>query len=89
MNKPFKRTKVGKILTSPIAKGILSKLPFGVGSTLSEVLNDTDTPEGEMNREKLVHNLIKMGIYAVLLYLVFSGKIDFDQAQDAKDFITD
>ena len=88
MKKPFKNTKVGKILTSPIAKGIISKLPFGVGSMASEFMSDTtDAKAGNMSREKLVHNLVKLGIYAVLLYLVFSGKIDFDQANDAKDFI--
>ena len=87
MKKPFKRTKVGKILTSTVSKSILSKIPFGIGSIASEVFNATDTPEGEMNREKLVHHLVKLGIYAVLLYLVFSGKIDFDQAEQAKEFL--
>ena len=86
--RPFKDTKLGKILTSPIVKGVLTKLPFGVGSLVSEVVNSTSTPEGAINREQLIHNLIKMAIYAVLLYLAFSGKISFEEAEDAKGFIT-
>ena len=85
--KPFKETKIGKILTSPIVKGILTKLPFGVGSLMGEVVNSTSTPEGSINREQLIHNLIKMGIYAVLIYLVFSGKISWDDASSAKEFV--
>ena len=86
--KPFKDSRVGKILTSPIVKGVLTKLPFGVGSLMSEVVNSTSTPEGAINKEQLIHNVIKMAIYAVLLYLVFSGKMSLEDAEGAKGFIT-
>ena len=85
--KPFSETKIGKILTSPIVKGILTKLPFGVGSLMGEVVNSTSTPEGSINREQLIHHLVKLGIYAVLLWLLFSGKISQDEAEFGKDFI--
>ncbi len=85
--KPFKDTKIGKILTSGVAKTALDMIPFGIGSTISQVLNKTDTPEGSISREQLVKSLVKLGIYAVLLYLVFSGKISQDDAEFGKDFI--
>ena len=85
--KPFKQTRVGKILTSPIVKGVLTKLPFGIGSLVGEVVNSTASPEGSINREQLIHNVIKIAIYVVLLYLLFSGKIDMEQAEFGKDFV--
>ena len=85
--KPFKETKVGKILTSGVARTALDMIPFGIGSTISQVLNKNDTPEGSISREALVKSLVKLGIYAVLLYLVFSGKLDMSDAQDYKEFI--
>jgi len=88
MNKPFKTTRVGKILTSPIVKGLLTKIPLGLGSMASDFLNRNETMEGEMTKEKLVHNLVKITIYAVLVYLVFSGKLTWEDAEGAKSFIT-
>ncbi len=85
--KPFKETKVGKILTSSIAKNALEMIPFGIGSTISQILTKNDTPEGSLSREALAKSLVKLGIYAILLYLVFSGKLDMSDAQDYKEFI--
>ncbi len=87
MKKPFKDSKFGKILTSPLIKGVLTKLPFGVGSLVSEVVNSTTTPEGNINKEQLIHNVIKIAIYVALIYMVFSGKISWDDASNAKEFI--
>lgn len=88
MKTPFKESKFFKVLTSPVVKGILTKVPFGIGSMAGDLLNKNETSEGSMTKEKLLHSIIKMSIYAVLIYLAFSGKIDFDQAEQAKDFIT-
>ena len=85
--KPFKETRIGKILTSPIIKGVLTKLPFGVGSLVSEVVNSTSTPEGSINKEQLTHIIIKMAIYAALIYAVLSGRISWDDAEQAKELI--
>jgi len=92
MKKPFKYTKLGKLLTSPLAKGIISKVPI-VGGMAGELLNDTSrsqggTEPGTLSREKLVHYAIKMAIAGILVYLVFSGKISWDDADTAKTFIT-
>ena len=88
MKKPFKRTRVGKILTSGVVKAVITKLPFGIGSIASEMLNSTDTPEGEMNKEKMVHHLVKLAIYAALIYAVLSGKISWEDAESAKDLMS-
>ena len=87
--KAFKDRVIGKILLSPPVKGALSLLPFNVGAVANEMLSQTDTPEGEMNREKLLYHIFKFIIYGVLIYLVFSGRIDFDQAEQAKEFISE
>ena len=87
MKKAFRNTKVGKILTSPVVKSALGLIPFGVGSTVTELLTKTDTPEGVMSREKAVHNALKLLIYAALAWAFLSGKISLEQASDAKDII--
>lgn len=86
--KPFKQTKFGKILTSPIIKGVLTKLPFGVGSLVSEVVNSTSTPEGDINKSQVVHHAIKLAIYAALIYAVLTGKITWDDAEQAKELLS-
>jgi hypothetical protein len=88
MKKPFSDTKIGKVLTSPIVKASIKLLPFNIGSAAAEMMEKTDTPVGSMNREKAVHHALKLIIYAVILYLVFSGKIGWDDAEQAKDLIT-
>lgn len=85
--KPFKESKAGKFLTKPAVKGLISLIPFNVGSAAKEFLDKTDTPEGQMSREKAMLHFWKLVLYAVLLYLVISGKISFDQAQDYKEFV--
>jgi len=84
----FKDTKIGKLLTSPIAKGLITKIPF-IGSVAGELLNRNTSDEWSMTKGQLIHHLVKIGIYAVLMYLVFSGNIDFDNAEDIKSFMID
>ena len=86
MRKPFIDTKFYSVLKK--LQPVIAKVPFGVGELANNILTKNDSPEGVLSREKLVHSLVKMAIYAVLLYMVFSGKIDFDQANEAKDFIS-
>jgi hypothetical protein len=87
VKKPFLQTKVGKLLTSPLVKTGLEMVPLGIGSAVSSLLNKNETPEGVISREALVKSLVKIAIYAILVYMVFSNKIDWQQASDAKDFI--
>ena len=87
MKKTFKETKFGKILSSPVAKSLLTKIPFGVGSMIGDAMTSNESPQGVLNREQLANNLVKIGIYVVLIYLVLSGKIGWDEAEAAKEFV--
>lgn len=70
------------MLTSPVVKNVIGLIPFGVGSTANELLNKTDTMEGTMSREKLVMNILKILLYAGLLW---GGVISFDQFSEVAD----
>ena len=85
--KPFHESKIGKILTNPLIKSGLSLIPFGLGSLASNVLDRNGSPVGKVDAKTMPIKIMKVVIYAVLLYLVFSGKIDFEQAGQAKEFI--
>ena len=86
--KKFKDTKVGKILTGGFVKGIIKSIPW-VGEVASNVLDDNGTESGKVDKKELPSTLIIIGIIAVLLYLALSGKIGWDEAEQAKDFITE
>ena len=77
--KPFNETTIGKILTGSVVKSVLTKVPFGLGSLASDLLNKNESPEGTMTREKLIHNVIKIAIYAALLW---GGIISFAEFSD-------
>ena len=82
MKKPFKDSKIFKII-----KAVAPVIPFNIGSIASELLTNTDTPEGTMNREKAILHAGKLIIYLVLIYLALSGRLTWDQAEEAKDFL--
>ena len=88
MKKAFTNTKIGKLLTSPIAKNALSLIPFGIGSAAKDLLEKNDSPPGVMTREKAVVNALKLLIYAALAYAFLSGKISLEDATDAKGLIS-
>ncbi len=82
MKKPFKETLAFKILQK-----VAPAIPFGIGSIAENFLNDNSTPAGELDNNELTPQLIKVGIYVVLVYLVLSGKLSWVDAELAKDFI--
>ena len=82
MKKPFKET-----LAFKIAQKVAPIIPFGIGSVAENILNDNSTPPGEVDHEELAPQLIKIGVYIVLAYLFISGKISFEDAEQAKEFI--
>ena len=86
MKKPFTETKLFRILKT--AQPVLSKVPFGVGELANNLLTKNTSPAGAVNRSQMVHSIVKMGVYAVLLYLVFSGRLTMEEAESAKEFIT-
>ena len=77
MRKKFKDSKIFKLI-----KTIAPVLPFNIGSIASELMSNTETPEGTMTREKAVMHSLKLMIYAVLLYLVITGKLTMSDAEE-------
>jgi hypothetical protein len=88
--KKFKDTKAFKALNSPVVKGLLKSIPFGVGSIAGNVLDETATsPAGEVDKKNIGPQLIKLVIYAFLIYLLLFHGFDMDQLQDAKELLSD
>lgn len=88
MKKKFKETKFGKLLTSPVAKMLIKTLPLGIGSMAGNILDETENSQpGEVNKEDLIPQLIKLAFYIVLVYLAIKGGISWDDAEAAKGFI--
>jgi hypothetical protein len=91
--KKFKDTKVGKILTSKVGGLIIGSIP-GIGSIADNIL---DEAKGDGKKEvvsesgsvnwKNPKQIIGGVITLILLYLALSGKISFEDAEQAKDFI--
>ena len=78
--------KIIKFLTKPLIAGVIKSIPFGIGSLAANVLGEVGGA-GNVDKKELMPQLVKIGIYVVLLYLVFSGKLDMSQAENYKDFI--
>ena len=78
--------KIIKFLNKPLIAGIVKSIPFGIGSLASNILGEVGGP-GNVDKKELPAQLIKIGIYVVLLYLVFSGKLNMETATEYKDFI--
>lgn len=76
-----------KLLKKPLIKGVLQSVPF-VGDVVENVTEGTfQSPEGNLDKNKLIFQVIRFAALAVLLYLVFSGKISFEEAENAKEFL--
>ena len=93
MKKKFKDTKIGKVLLSPLIKNTLKSLPI-VGGFASNILDEVKGDgKGEIVSEsgglnlKDPTQLIGAVVTLVLLYLAMKGKISFQEAEQAKDFI--
>jgi len=79
--------KIIKFLQKPAIRGIIKSVPF-LGEMASNVLTETaHSPAGKVDKEDLIPTLIRMGVVIVLLYLAMSGKISFDDATSAKEFL--
>ena len=85
--KPFSETKFGKIVTGPLVKGALGMVPFGIGSALSNVLDQNGTDPGTVDPQSFAPQMMKIVIYVVLIYLALSGKLTWEDAEQAKSFI--
>jgi len=78
--------KIIKFLNKPLIAGIVKSIPFGIGSLASNILGEVGGA-GNVDKKELMPQLVKIGIYVVLLYLVFSGKLNMETATEYKDFI--
>lgn len=84
----IKNTKIGKIITSPLIKGLIKSIPFGVGSLAGNVLDEVEgSPSGAADWKTITPQLIKLGLYAVLVYLILNGTITADDAKDAQKIL--
>ena len=76
-----------KLINKPLIKGVLKSVPF-VGDVVDNITEGTfEAPEGVLDKNKLIYSTVRLIILCVLLYLVFSGKISFEDAENAKEFI--
>ena len=76
-----------KLINKPLIKGVLKSVPF-VGDVVDNITEGTfQAPEGTLDKNKLYYSIWRLTILCVLLYLVFSGKISFEDAEQAKEFI--
>ena len=91
--KKFKDTKIGKLLTSKVGKTLIGSIPI-IGDAAENLLTETKGEKGEVQSEpgKIdwtnPQGIIRGVIVAVLLYLALKGHISWDEADQAKEFIT-
>ena len=79
--------KLLNFLQKPLIKGLIKSIPF-VGDLGDNILTETSkSPAGTMDKNDMVTKLIRLGLLVVLLYFVFSGKLDMDSAEEFKDFL--
>jgi len=79
--------KLIKFLSKPLISGLLKSIPFGIGSVAGNVLSE-HKGVGNVDQKELAPQLLKILIYVVLLYLIFNGKLSFEEASQYKEFIS-
>ena len=79
--------KIIKLLNRPIIKAALKSIPF-VGDIVENMDADTPgAPQGTLDTNRLLIQAIRLGILAGILYLVFSGKLSMEEAENYKEFL--
>lgn len=87
MKKKFIDKKIGKFLTKPTVKAIIKSIPI-LGDIAGNVLDEQQTSEpGQIDKKTIGPQLVKIAILGILLYLAMTGKISFEEAEQAKEFI--
>ena len=85
--KLLKKGWLVRVLNRPIVKGVLKGFPI-IGDVVDNLTESTfDAPEGVLDKNKLMYQVLRLAILCVLLYLVFSGKMSMDEATEAKEFL--
>ncbi len=99
MKKPFKKTKIGKILTNPTVKAGIKLIPFGIGSAAGHILDEklgsvedgritTVSSAGSFDEDNTLQDVIKLGFYIALAVMVLLGWIEQDKAESAKGLVS-
>ena len=73
-----------KLLERPLVRAVLKSVPF-VGDVVSNL--DNEAPVGQFDTKEAWYTTIRYVIIAALLYLVISGKISWEEAEQAKEFL--
>ena len=85
--KLLKKGWLVRVLRQPLVAGVLKSVPM-LGDVIENITEGTfDAPEGTLDKNKLMFQVLRIAILCVLLYMVFSGKIDFEEAEQAKEFL--
>ena len=83
----MKKGWILRLINKPLIKGVLKSVPV-LGDLVDNITESTfDAPEGVLDKNKLIFQIVRIAILCILLYLVFSGKISFEEAEDAKQFL--
>lgn len=88
--KKFNQTKIGKFLTSPLVKGVIKSVPFGVGSLAANVLDEVkggNDVAGAVNWQTVTPQIIKLAFYIGVAIAFAKGMLTFDEAEQVKDLI--
>ena len=77
-----------KLIKKPLVKGLLGSIPF-VGDVVDNVLTETEnSPAGKLDPKDMIVRLVRLAVLLALIALAIGGKISFDDADRAKEFIT-
>ena len=82
------KEKLKRFSNSALFRGVVSSLPFGIGSLASNVLAETDkSKQGTISTQELAPQLIKLGFYILLVLMALRGWISFEDVEQAKEVI--
>ncbi len=79
--------KLLNFLNKPFIKGIVKSIPI-VGDLFTNVLTETQhSPAGKLDKGEATISIIRIVILVGILYLVFSGKLDMEEAEGYKKYL--
>ncbi len=87
MGKPFKESKIGKLIFSKVGKGLIKSIPF-VGDMAANIMDDNNSEAGTLDKKELPVQIVRMAILGVIVFAALKGWISFDDAEAAKGLVT-
>ena len=70
-----------------MVKAVLKSIPI-VGDVVDNLDQELpDSPRGKLNPSAMTLSIIRLVILGILLYLVFQGKLNMDDAEEYKEFL--